>query len=730
MPDSKDESVSEPPAEMRSLVDWSIDLRAKHTLGSLHELASEERWQASLPALLDDLALLLQDALELMRVLEGADNRRERSYIDRPSISDHEQNPDFRDWATLIVLTRDAWLATAVVSPERAASVATAWWHLPYPCFKRLALFAAAQGALIPTQRALQWLLADEHWWLWSTEVQRETMRLLVALAPRIEGDDRERLEAAILAGPPSGMFGEGHDTENVRRFVDWGIWLRLSRLSEQSGLALGNAAASRFAELSERYPDWRLAPNERDDFPFWWTHGLEEDDVIVTPYRRRELIDWLPTHPERDSWKEDFWRERCRDAFPAAVCALKALGDAETWVPARWQEALYAWVKERHLKRSWHCLSPLLLKMPDRAFLQILGGVSFWLESVAKVLEGSDRVFLALTDRVMALAAEGQGGDAAEGSAADPVHRAINHPVGRVTQALLHLWRRAGLEDRQGLSEPYRSRFTALLADSCPVPCHGRLVLACDLVILFRVDPDWTTQALLPLFDWHDPRSEALAAWKGFLGTGRLYPPLLAALKPAFLKAADHHSELAIYGDNYVSMLTVLALEQDDRFSVGELCLATHALDEAGLSQAARTLRQALQSAGDQRETYFQHRIVPYFRKIWPKTREHRTPVVAGRLAELCIMADACFPEAVELVRHWLVPVDSPYGLLHRLKGSGLCGRFPESSLELLGRVIGEGLPWVPRDLAGCLEAIVETAPGLKEDLRFRRLRVLHHVS
>ncbi|GMU47217.1 MAG: hypothetical protein AMXMBFR26_19990 [Porticoccaceae bacterium] len=146
-----------------------------------------EEWNKALPELLPDFTTLLRDALDLMRELGRADDRTDRSYIHQPSISQHPPNMGFREWVVLIDLARDAWLATAEQSPERAALEAEIWWRIPYPVFRRLAFFAAAQGSVIPLRKALDWLLADDGWWLWSVETQREAARLLASLAPRLD---------------------------------------------------------------------------------------------------------------------------------------------------------------------------------------------------------------------------------------------------------------------------------------------------------------------------------------------------------------------------------------------------------------------------------------------------------------------------------------------------------------------------------------------------------------
>ena len=155
-------------ASIRELVEWEIVLSTHHVYSVLPDLSKDKRWITALPELLFDFSGLLRDALDLMRELGGAEDRSDLSYMHRPSISEHLQNQDFHDWTALIELTRDAWLALAVQSPERARYAADAWWQIPYPLFRRLAFFAAAQDKNHSPPPWTRLLLADECWWLWS----------------------------------------------------------------------------------------------------------------------------------------------------------------------------------------------------------------------------------------------------------------------------------------------------------------------------------------------------------------------------------------------------------------------------------------------------------------------------------------------------------------------------------------------------------------------------------
>lgn len=257
---------------VKNIVEWEVVLASDHVHSGLRNLLEDEQWTAALPELLNEFSTLLRDALDLMCELGGVDSEHDHSYIHQPSISDHSQNKDFHDWTALIELTRDAWLTTVSNSPERARLVAEMWTHEPYPVFRRLSMVAAAQGRVIPLRQALDWLLTDEGRWLWPEETRRETMRLLVSLAPELDAGMLAELELAILSGPPRNLYRADIDPEGWNNILDHGVWLRLAKISQAAG-TLSEAGQSRLVELSARH-SWQLVADESDEFPIWMGDG------------------------------------------------------------------------------------------------------------------------------------------------------------------------------------------------------------------------------------------------------------------------------------------------------------------------------------------------------------------------------------------------------------------------------------------------------------------------
>ena len=707
---------AEESSQTDGLPDVEVVLSTSGVRPVLRELAGEERWTEALPDLLPDFTGLLRDALDLRRELGDAHDREDRSFTDQPSISEHPQNAGFRDWTVLIELARDAWCATSTRFPGRARAVAEAWWQIPYPVFRRLAFFAAAQPEIVPRCQALDWLLAEDAWWLWSPETLREAMRLLVALAPRLDEAEWARLERAILVGPPRDMYKAGIEPESWTRIQDGEVWLRLAK-SVEAEARLSPGGAARMEALSIRYPEWRLAENERDEFSVWMGSGREGRKRVVTPRDPHDLAEWLKANADTDRWYQDDWPRRCRDEFEATTSALSKLALQEgVWPRRRWREALQAWLEEELIERSWKAMLSILSGAPEEV-LQALGhSIGFWLQKVSRTIEGEEDTFFSLCDRVLALDYEG------EGESYDPVSSAINHPVGHITQALLEWWSRNPLEDGQGLPADLSSRFSEICDAQVSKFRHGRVLLATQVVALFRVDSGWTTRNVLPLFDWRRSRVEARSAWGGFLRAPRLHRPLMEVIKPAFLDTANHYTELGRHAAQYPSLLTFAALEPEDIFTRREMATAVAALPQEGRDESAETLARALEGAGTQGASYWRNRVVPYLQNVWPRTHDAASVSVARSFARLCVEAEDEFPDALEKVRPWLQPLKFSQPIIHRLHESNIHGRFPESTLEFLDLIIAnEALP--PEKLPACLSAIRAAAPELEENQKFQRL-------
>ena len=724
-----DPNSTDEPIQIKKLVNWELALTADHTNTALSDMA-DECWISALPCLLEDLQQLLRDALDLLRELGDANDFSDCSYWDLPSITPHWQNRDLSEWVHLIELLRDAWLAVRVNDSARATRIAQSWIELPYPTFKRLALFAASQDDCIMPEQWVDWLVNEEAWLLWSIETRREGFRLFVLQGRYLSGAAQKRLEVAILNGPPREIYRDDHEEDQWQEFMAHSVWLYLAKLNI-SGCILGESTAARLEVISDTYPDWRLATNERDEFSSWMSGTGDPDyedriKVNIAPRKRQDLTTWLKEKaPKRRAFYEDTWRDVCRTRFFHSLFALCDLSQDCIWPADRWREALQVWAEEGMVLRSWRYAAPLLQSMPDDVLQKVIHSVTWWLQEVSKSINRHESLLKNLCHRVLTLPLETDQSSLVnrnDDETNDLVGSAINHPVGHVTQALINLWFKQNPNDSDLLPADLEPIFTALCGTEVEQFRPARVIMGSRLISFFRVDRIWTEQHLLPLFDWSNPL-EAKAVWEGFLWSPRLYQPLLIAFKPQFLESAKHYGNLGKHKQQFAVFLTYAALDPTQGFTVDEFRSAIGAFPQEGLERSAQALYQALEGAGDQREDYWINRAQPFWQNIWPKSRSLATPRIAQSLARLVIAARRKFPAALDAVQDWLKPIEQPHYIIRSLAESGLCKLFPEEALQLLDLIIADQ-QWVPKQIGDCLDEMEEAAPQIVQGGRFQRLK------
>ena len=699
--------------------------------GNVHDetrqIAAALSEQDILSELLDDLNMLLADAHALMRAVGIARMEADGSFMSQPSIASHGQNRGFQGWTALIGLVRDAWLGTLERDPARAKRIVERWAATPYPLYRRLSFFAATNSEVIEPARGLEWLLADDCRWLWSSETHREAIRLLVKLGGERDSGVTEALQAAILRGPRASNENGDDDANDERR--DRAVWFRLAKL-ESVGHALTPQADAVYRRLSARYPVWQIAQDESDEFPIWmgdvrrggWGEGGEGRESAVLPKDPEKLLSWIRESSGPEEGVADDWPELCRDHLELAVGTLEALAGEDQWPVERWRMALQVWSDEDLSSPSWVRVSPFLSRAPDTTIADLARQLSRWLREVARTLDVKKEGFLTLCRRTLE---QSIPSDEIEDDDDDPVFYALNHPEGHVVEALVRWWTRSPLQDDQALPDELRRILTTVCDTTRDELRHGRVWLAANAVLLFRVDRRWAVEHLLPLFDWQQSAAEARAAWAGFLWAPRLYPPLLESLKQPFVETASHYDRLGDYGRRYARFLTFAALNRGDVLDESELRAATGALPEEGLVSASHFLLNTLEAAEGQSADVWENRIGPYFESIWPTSYRLRNRHVSRALARMCIGVDAKFPNALGSLKRWLGPLATDYGVSSQLSDTGLATRFPREALEFLAHVIDEGTR-ISGALATCLRDISRASPELVDHHDFQRLRDL----
>lgn len=718
--------------EAHQYLHWQLSLASENPR-YLIEDQKNTHWEKALPSLLKEFERLIKDGLDLLALLDEPKDKYEffdPSYIDIPSISKHNQNRGYDEWSVLIELLRDSWLSVYQTDCEQACHAAKRWFCLPYATFKRFALFAASHDYCIPASIWVQWLLGDDSKWLWELSTMRETLRLIVLQGDSLNRVLQRKLERALLAGPPK--IDELTDAE--MQFVqERKIWLYLSKL-QQGGLILNPKADKKLELLKSRNPEWKLNQNQSEEFSFWMSGSGDPDfeesiDHELAPMKLEPLCSWLQKEKRRTYLKQDTWPSLCKTEFHLSVAALYRLAKQDIWPEDRWRQALESWSAEGKWRSlSWKFGAPLVSNMPIDILRSLSHQVSWWLNSVSKESPENEEIFLTISQKILLEVTSAQPNTRTLRGGVDvdnPVGSALNHPVGLITEALLSLWIKREPSDNSLIPIDLKPIFTSLCAISSDTFIHGRVQLAMRSLLIYRADPEWFRCNLLPFFNWSNSK-EARAAWSGLLTSPRLYLPILMELKGNLLSCAAHYEELSESRSQYSAFITHVAINSLDGFSVEEMRAAFEALPMEGLENAAQTLAQLLESAGDQKEEYWKHRVKPLLDEIWPKSINKQSPIVSGHFARLPIAAGEEFPNALDTIQNWLTSTKQLHYIVLLLNRSKQCSRFPEASLDLLHRIVGKDL-WLTADFGECLNDIADAMPDLKFDGNYLGLKQLY---
>lgn len=714
-------SIRKPFSSSVKRYDWELVLTEKISNHEIKKIIGT----TNIGRLFDDFQMLLTDALNLAQEMGGAERLSDRSYWDLPSISEHSQNRGFHDWVKLIELLRDSWLQIFSEDASLAKLKAISWFNKPFPTFKRLALFAARYDQVIEPHVWCDWLCKENGWWLWSSETQRETMRLLVLQGKNVDKENLLMLENTILKGLPRKMFREDLKDDYFQELNNHVIWLYLAKL-QSGGVTIGDEANLRYLELVNKYPEWKVdSKYEKDEFSHWMSGSGDSDyedsrTYELAPTEPSELMKWLmKSELGRTFDHDDNWRELCREDMPLALDSLNALLNQNEFPVARWKSALWVWSEGSLIAESWDLAAPVITSFSDKHVLDCIHPIAQLLQAVSKDTAMHKDMFISLVKRIFAVYVQHEDTEDERGVT---ITAAINNPVGMATKALIDYWFTTQPKDNDRLGGEFYRVYNKICNEPSSKFDHGKLILASQAIALFRVDPEWMNSQLIPMFDWKANEKLANIVWQGFLWAPRIHRPLIEIIKKPLVDTASRLSTLEDEGRQYIQLFIYIALEQNSILSDLEVRSVLTCLSADSLADAARVLNQAL-SASERKEEFWAKRILPLWKNSWPKSESYLTESIVESFVELCINAGNYFAHAIAEMEASIRTIKhSDYTVSQMLK-SKVFTTFPNEAMNLTHMIVDRTRN-PPYDLKECLDISLASSTDVVNNPKYVVLR------
>ncbi|MFA6209666.1 MAG: SIR2 family protein [Candidatus Obscuribacterales bacterium] len=653
----------------------------------------------------DDITSKLKRALDLFALVQEANQDIDPSYLDRPSISEHEQNENASSWTALIELAIKAFDAQVRNSPEDALVLFQRWSRIGYPIFKRLCLYACTEHESFDANLGVHILTSDNT--LWNNAAKREVFKFLRVAAARLTDKNISILESHILNGPIYKSNNKRFTKKQLATFAKEEIIIRLRKLATNPTIKLCQKSNNMLQKQSQVI----VLDSERDEFPIWFSeHNYNDDQPPFFRFDKQnstEIIATLVSHPESASAScyqlicdhpEKFFEIMTDDS--QALLSLPGFCNSM-------MRGFSALVNKNDYLIVDSKIVDLVSAISNEQVAEQASSLSDFIDALSKNRSKiSQEEFLGLWDKAMQILVND------EANLPDfSLSSALYHPVGILTNSLLR-W--VGKVDKHtNFPEWLVTRLNTIVDKVTHASWYAQMILTLNLCFLHFGDSDWTNEKILPLLDWSNPNAKNL--WRSFLHNNQWYPDLFSDLKNHLADCFSNQDDLGPEKKNLVELWVMAMCSSSSIFPptlVADIC---HNLTESNLTVVATRLKKTLEQSNEQKMEIWKESVAPCLKKIWPNDLSRQTEQTSKALASLAIEADTMFDDAVELVSQHLVKCSNISAILHLLEKKKIALRHPQACLLMTYKLIDQSRA-LPGTLVGLRQILLDLRTASKE--------------
>jgi len=417
-----------------------------------------------------------------------------------------------------------------------------------------------------------------------------------------------------------------------------------------------------------------------------------------------------------------DAWETLCKNDPLRALRGLEAHAKAGKWDAWAWRPFLWAG-QTRQDAESAASVARLLLDMPEEGLLEISSAAVSWLNENVEMID--DSLLLPLWDSIAEASMLGPTATPSNDIFSD----ALNSPAGRLAEVLLKkLVRCQGSEE---LPVGIQERFNKLIGAPDRFGLLARVRLAAEASILFEREPLWTTEKIIPLFDWSSYDAPAVWAARKYsnnIGSPQLFELTKAAFLDLFGRTDVPDEDIKIFAEwIVVIMLTNQSGNLQYPLTAVE---ARSALRRAGAKVlwivAHRLAFEMEQAPPEQKFVKWKSIVGPVFESVWPLDEELQISATAFKLVQiLCASGDA-FRDAVNVILPFVRSGDTNFSTnVYSIAEADdlVYASSPRRVLDLLFVLVGDSAAGRVYNLGKALDRIRTHDPQLANTRKFQKL-------
>jgi hypothetical protein len=309
-----------------------------------------------------------------------------------------------------------------------------------------------------------------------------------------------------------------------------------------------------------------------------------------------------------------------------------------------------------------------------------------------------------------------------------DALTEALNAPVGRLAEILIR--RVNPSADGAELPRPLHDRLDRLVFASGKYGELARVRFAAEISLLFEKAPNWTTQRIIPLFQWGHP--EAASAWNArkyssYIGSPNLFALTKDSFLELFARPTTPEEELRVYGE-WLAVIMIANHHEKAGYPISgaEARSALRAAGERAMSSVAHRLAKAMEAAESTEKLERWRNVVgPVFEAIWPLDAEIQSSKCTFSLVYILRSTGEAFAEAADSIIPFIRGEDPRlHTSVHSISeaADSIYSSSPEKVLDMTSAVIHGAPPNSVYGLAKVLDRIRQHAPELADSRKFQK--------
>ncbi|MEH6443797.1 MAG: hypothetical protein V7784_07865, partial [Oceanospirillaceae bacterium] len=550
---------------------------------------------------------------------------------------------------------------------------------------------------------------------IYSSTTAREKFRLLNKIWSSLSEETSALLTNAILKGPKKREYEKQLSESEWQGISERKIWLNLSKLNA-FGRNVPHKAQIVLDEISNRHPEWKLETGERDEFSTWSETTVgSNSDLSAEELFNLNIPDLLIKLKNNDGrLKSDYMEvfgKGAKEHVDKVLKILKHMNDEKINNSKIWHEAIYSLSEiERDISEEFIALiinnkSDLLQDEKEHWV------IAWWLKkNCLKVSSSkkSEAIFWKLSSLLL------KNIKTTETTYNNIISSAINSPEGILADALILRLGEFKLkigqkipnnEDLSFLNELINPENNNLLL--------SRVVLFSRLQYFYAIDPDWTTENMVPQLQ-SDVNSSYL--WQGYLRNPRIDADLAFCLKNVLLNKIKERAPLGKSDKHLMQIFTIICLEYPSLYSKEEIESVFSILDISRLEYISSFLQNIFKDS-DEKEQYWLNRIKPYIESYWPQSYKLKSQNISTSFSLIVIGLKESFEEAVEFISSYLSEINLIHRVAYNIARSNLCTEKPKCILKLLSYIFIDEIKHQASELRSILDIIESVDALLKKD-------------